>query len=359
MLLVILLLLCLTVIGCKGDDKTADNQGTSISKDSDLKEVDKNQGNVGEKEKEEDDKLITPLPEFDGIKINQSTIIGLGNTPGNHANGGFLCESDGWLYYADYNNGGYLCRKKLDGTEKQILVEEKCGNINVLNGFIYYQRQQGKYILKRCTLEGKDVIELTDVGIWDYVLSEDTIYYSTDFLQRMDLDGNNIHQLTENGEFSKLDLYGDYIFCTDYTTLSILAVKNDGSEKVLVKENAKGYDVIGDYLYYYDEINFSMMGCLHIPTGEIKMVEFGLLPNLWEDSLYIHNGNTIKQFDLEHNLINEFEVLNTDSEDEVMIEGLYIVGGNFYILYRPIQSSYDLMYLASVDLSTGELIKFE
>lgn len=55
--------------------------------------------------------------------------------------------ADGWIYYADWADGGHMYRVDSNGDNKQKISDEDCYNINFLNGWIFYHirgEEEGK-----------------------------------------------------------------------------------------------------------------------------------------------------------------------------------------------------------------------
>ncbi len=62
----------------------------------------------------------------------------IGNTSGNLNNKGLVCESDGYIYFANLTDNHYLYRMKSDGTEPERVVEVPVSYINAAGDYLYF-----------------------------------------------------------------------------------------------------------------------------------------------------------------------------------------------------------------------------
>ena len=62
----------------------------------------------------------------------------IGNTSGNLNNKGLVCESDGYIYFANLTDNHYLYRMKSDGTEPEKVVEVPVSYINAAGDYLYF-----------------------------------------------------------------------------------------------------------------------------------------------------------------------------------------------------------------------------
>ena len=75
---------------------------------------------------------------FDVTEVVNGEEWELGNSQGNLLNDGWVCESEGKLYYRDYNHNNFLCRMNADGSGKQLLAEEIPAGIQVVEDWVYF-----------------------------------------------------------------------------------------------------------------------------------------------------------------------------------------------------------------------------
>ena len=58
----------------------------------------------------------------------------------------FLAHHDGWLYFSNYSNGGYLSKMKLDGSGLQVVREIKIDALKIEDDTLTYKNANGKYL---------------------------------------------------------------------------------------------------------------------------------------------------------------------------------------------------------------------
>lgn len=301
---------------------------------------------------------------FQGTGLDYSDIE-LGNTKGNDLNDGLMCESGEWVYYCDYNHEQYLCRKRLDGTEKQVLVEESCRNINVMNGYVFFNSQKD-YCMKRCNLDGSDLVALNDEGVLHFIVTKEQIYFVTNYIECMDLDGNNRKIiLSEKGDYGDLCFCNEYILYCDYSNPRIYAVNIEDGQRYLVIENAKACSRYGEYLYYYLHEVTSADSCplrrYNLITGEIENVAMGIRPNIQGDIIYSNGTSKIryaKVGEWKEEIYYPKQDTQKIEEEELLIDRYYIVNHKIYLISKR-RDSNEKLQLYELDEETGELVLFE
>ncbi len=204
----------------------------------------------------------------------------LGNLQGNLLSEGWLCESDGELYYSDYNNEGFLCRAKPDGTGKQVLSEEIPSNIQVMGDWVYYSAYDGTINrIKRIRKDGGEAEVIGGDAVAYMLVTEDWIFYNAgDYIAKMRPDGSErtvLCEMQENAggvEYAWLSIYGDCLFCEDVLGgQKLYAVKTDGSGQHLVEQDVIYPVVHGDSLYYLKRSGGVQV--FSFPTGEGKFMK--------------------------------------------------------------------------------------
>ena len=58
----------------------------------------------------------------------------------------FLAHHDGWLYFSNYSNGGYLSKIKLDGSNLQVVRDIKIAALKIEGDKLTYKNTDGKYL---------------------------------------------------------------------------------------------------------------------------------------------------------------------------------------------------------------------
>lgn len=302
-----------------------------------------------------DEKLVTEniLPLFDSSEVLTEAVT-LGNTHGNIANKGLVCGYDGWIYYSDFNNEGYLCRMKADGSDKQILLEEKCEYINVMNDYLYFKGENG--FIKRCKLDGSELVNLTEKYVGEIFVTSENIFYISDSIEKIDLDGSRHESLTKEGNYFNIDICGDYIFYTELSdNFKIYAVKKDGSQQYLVMENARAGVILGEYLYYVDMAT-NRYRRYNLTTGKTEANGFGTAPHLVDDLLYTNAKSGVYIY----NEVNMTLKKAYDYDNDI-VQNFFLAFDKIFVI---IEDWHERMYIkeifmAEIDTKTGKLIKLE
>ena len=92
---------------------------------------------------------------------------------------------DGWIYYADWNDGGHLYKVDTNGENKQKLSDNDCFGITYIDGYLYYsirgEYENCLYTIKADGTEEQRVTDNTAVLASDCVcISEGKNEYNTD-----------------------------------------------------------------------------------------------------------------------------------------------------------------------------------
>lgn len=113
-----------------------------------------------------------------------------------------LCEDDwsiitdtyyniyeGSIFYADSN--GYLCSMKNDGSKILILTNDKCSNINVYKGYVYFINESCNNELFRIKTDGTDEKKISGKCINVNIINKWIFYYDNNERKeyRTNLDG--------------------------------------------------------------------------------------------------------------------------------------------------------------------------
>lgn len=224
-----------------------------------------------------------------------------GNTPGNIVNGGFIVESEGWFYLC-MPDDTRLMKIKIDGSEKEVLVEEEAMYINIIGDWLYYVsdsdivkiRTDGTertivdeiaapmflnvvddwiyyYVVLdlvtgsgvyKIGLDGEEKTLLSDVRGYDLSKVGNWIYFSNWSEDRkpykMNLEGDEVTRLT-NDEAFDIQVYSNMVYYTD--ALNVHRVGIDGSDRtVLEHDNYFISDFIIDegWIYFFNPTSTSL-----------------------------------------------------------------------------------------------------
>lgn len=71
-------------------------------------------------------------------RIPENPPATIGNTSGNLNNGGYFCESDGYVYFANFNDNHFLYKMDVNGKHSQLVCEAPVSYINAGGDYIYF-----------------------------------------------------------------------------------------------------------------------------------------------------------------------------------------------------------------------------
>jgi len=183
---------------------------------------------------------------------------------------------DNKIYFINSNYRGYIFSMNIDGTDLQQLNEEYVSGINIIDGWIYYMNSiyhnnsisignitsignqdgnNGTGICKMRT-DGSERQLLINDKVNDFVVVGDIIYYSTwDGIFSIGINENNRQQLNDTFSWS-VNVIGDWIFYIDSSNEKLHRIGIDGSnEQQLIGEKVRSIHIIGDRIYFEDGDN--------------------------------------------------------------------------------------------------------
>lgn len=289
------------------------------------------------------------------------------------SDGGLACRVGDWIYYINGDNftrmegerfhefAGALCRMKIDGSEKDVVVDRDVSVFNVDGEYIYLciYHQLNSHIA-RVKIDGSDfrvfkkIDDIYSGGCYGY--AEGYIYYTKNyFLYRVDKNGENQKQLT-NFKIYNLRVGKDYTYFTreeDGNIGNAYKIKN-GSDEYMQITNSPAYILkTGEQTYYYMLSNNKV---------------YRYLQNEDKSEAVVHGGFT------EYVFFEEGYGVSTDDEDEI---GIYFIpaGGGQKItlsencgkcmayydgyIYYINTSKLNYLYRCSVDGKADELLSEE
>ncbi len=147
-------------------------------------------------------------------------------------NGG-VYQSEEKIYML--NDQGAIVSMNKQLQSQQIIVNEKCQYINVLNNVIYYTNAKNQ--LCSISTEGKDQKVLIDQAVYYVVVKEDKIYYQldgngTEYLYVYDLKTQKSTQLNERNSYC-INVVDDKIYFTSSDGIYSIGIDGKGEEKLL------------------------------------------------------------------------------------------------------------------------------
>jgi len=259
-----------------------------------------------------------------------------GNTNGNIKQMGYAVEKDGWIYYCNPDgDGSYVVRdglfkKKVDGTDKQLLSANLAYEINIVGNYIYYisgdpgpiykihknggtpQKLEGKRSNNLIVLDdtvfyrsGKTLFKMRTNGSNKRKINDDTLEFSiydnaiyltgndSHHLYRIDFDGNNMQKLSDDYALD-LNIADGWIYYVNFNDPKIYKMKIDGTEKALVcADKAWNVNLHEGVLYYRGMPSPLDMGIYKINvdgTGKKLIVKGNIgSPNIISDFIIYHD----------------------------------------------------------------------
>ncbi len=221
------------------------------------------------------------------------------------SNGGLACRQGDWIYYINGDNftrhegerfheyAGALCRMKVSGEEKDVVVNKDVSLFNIVGDTIYLcVFEKGSSYIAKVKLDGTNYVTVEKIDdIYSggcYAFKNGYIYYTKDY---------KLHQITPEGEkkqITEFEIYNARV-CDEYLYFtreisgeigSVYKMKHQDSGFVEVtKEPAYVLDCFGDVAYYY------MMGTGNVyeysaKDGKAKIVVYaGYTDYLFDESI--------------------------------------------------------------------------
>ncbi|MDF2503573.1 DUF5050 domain-containing protein [Clostridium sp.] len=225
---------------------------------------------------------------------NNKTNIIPGNSPGNLLNEGIIAEKNNWIYY---NNSDGLYKMKSDGQEVANISNDNAKYINIIGNYIYYiniSNGNSIYTMKTDGTSKKKILAsfsrgINIVGNWIYYCksTENGLNFR---LYKVNLDGTNDTKIIEDsvvsGDFSITNNLIYYKTNSDNGGEALYSVKLDGSDKNKILDNVKEFNVLGNYIYYFTEMNNAGLYKMRIDgTNKTKLSDDAI------DSLNVTNDN--------------------------------------------------------------------
>ncbi len=210
------------------------------------------------------------------------------------SNGGLACRQGDWLYYINGDNftrmenerysefAGALCRMRVDGTQKAVVVDKDVSLFSVQGEKIYLciYEQKNSYIAS-ANIDGSNYVQhekIDDIYLGGgFAFSGEYIYYTKDyFLYRWDKKGNNT-RITDF-EIYNLRACDEYVYFTRDVSGEIgnaYRLDNGKTEPVEIT-NTPSYiiDCYDNVAYYYVLGNKNAY-CYSAETGSAKAVVYG------------------------------------------------------------------------------------
>ena len=205
----------------------------------------------------DEDKETNQDPEPVAVEPSEEELIETvnGNTSGNLANEGKAAFSNGWIYYANYDDDEKLYKSKSDGRDFVKLCDDVVYNINVVGEWVYYVVYDDKSNIYKIRTDGTKRSLVCDDEVSDMIVVGDWIYYSNISdgfcLYKIKVDGSEKTKL--NSDFSSnINIVDDVIYYSDYDLHNICKINIDGSNKTIINDVDSCFmiNVDNDWIYY-------------------------------------------------------------------------------------------------------------
>ncbi len=190
-----------------------------------------------------------------------------------------------YIYYINHSN---IYKIKTDGTDKKQICQEKASRIYVVDDFICYQNmddmkiyilnltdnetyklcddtvEYGKFIvnedciyyssngLNKIKIDGSNKTKLTTYDCNFPTIVDNFIYYlSDDKIYKMNLDGSNTQEIFNGHVLAWLNITNNHIYFSDINNGGIYRLNLDGSEKKKISDDfAFKINIVDNWLYY-------------------------------------------------------------------------------------------------------------
>ena len=203
------------------------------------------------------------------VKSNPAGTVG--NTGGNLNNGGYFCEHDGTVYFANAGDGGHLYAMNADETEVRQINDMNVRNILVDSNYIYFfqlrasdENESSGFTSMlsaksfiRSAQTGKNTIALTKDTVLQAQLVDNSLYLMSGgnhlSFQKFNLLNSNITELADY-EINPSSVYNGVIYYNGTQTNHYLYGLNTANDSTYeIWRGNLWYPVAeGDYVYYLD-----------------------------------------------------------------------------------------------------------
>lgn len=241
-----------------------------------------------------------------------------GNTTGNIANGGFVCEKDDWIYASMYKNG--LWKIKKDGSEKVQISKESVNYLNIIGNYIYYS---GSY----------------------YLPENDRLR-----LYRMNLDGTSSTKLSED-IVDDVSVVGDWIYYINVSKGNVpYKILLDGKGERRISDLQTKYMIVDDGWIYFQKSNTDTLWKMRTNGSDATELSF-----VYGSDMHITKSGEFIYFVSDGYDPGIYRIGLDGSNEELVVSG-YIDSINFADDYLYYNSSIENLYKIKDDLSSRKTI---
>ena len=210
---------------------------------------------------------------------------------------------DGWIYYAETSTYGGIVRMRPDGSERELIIDQRAEFLNVVDGKLYFA--------------------------YDYIYATDDKALTG--IYTADLDGSNMTRISYDSSYRLAAYAGRLYFINKNDNYKLYSMKYDGSDRAIVSsEFIRCFDIYEGKIYCATQNGIVVVG----PDGAGERF---LLPQdttnifLFKDKIYFCN---ISMSDATYTTPLYRMDLNGENMEEVFSEpaaALYSVGDTMFM----------------------------
>ena len=176
---------------------------------------------------------------------------------------------DDTIYYLTVSSSNTIDLKSVkttgDDLKKIKTLQTIISKFYIENNFVYYIENGEKYGIAKYSLETDQNTILSEEKVQDFVLVEDTIYYTNEsgYLYAININSREKHEISTNYNIKKIQVLNKWIYFYDETQNALCKIKKDGSKEKVVATfvNNEWYNVTSKRVYYYDAVNKQICAC--------------------------------------------------------------------------------------------------
>ncbi len=159
----------------------------------------------------------------------------------------FTCIVDDYIYYVDRGDQNKLYRINLDGSNKHLICDENCWAINVVDDAIYCMAND---TIKKLTLDGKKRTKIIKGNFSHMIYHDDWIYYTMKYdskIFKVRADGTGKKAITADTT-NFFTIYNNEIY---YASDNLYRIDLNGNNKRKIGKVGVG-SIIEDWIYTYE-----------------------------------------------------------------------------------------------------------
>ncbi len=260
----------------------------------------------------------------------------VGNTAGNLNNGGYFCESDGKVYFANAYDGGTLYCMNPDETDIKKLNRSEVYQLNAAGDYLYYYQKNSSsypdfsflirtYGLYRTNKKGRDPVCLEKVDCKNVSVADNTVFYTkpVDGAKTLQLfavgtDKKNARQISDHLVDPSCVWGGILYYSGTEENHHLYAYDTYTGQENIIKEYDMWFPTLyGQSIYFLDL------------EGNYELCRY----DLYDDSITVLTTDRVESFNISDNYIY-YQTVDADqpalwrmghdgSNPELVFEGIY------------------------------------